>query len=198
MDRAPLDEVKAVFGNLGSSNEARLALLEKRFMVPPSPAGSGDAVGQASMRISGNNDSIHSIGSGLQEHSTSLIQTPQGSLMEDSQDGQDDEQTNKKRRLQPNMNVSGFPKRENSTTPSAGNRILASSHLNVGSDGPKAPGSTPGSKGKQKNTIGRYFSTVPGSDLVQRSIQDSPIGPTAAAPANTVQRALEKEFQALR
>ncbi|KAL6769882.1 hypothetical protein ACKKBG_A32735 [Auxenochlorella protothecoides x Auxenochlorella symbiontica] len=41
-------DVMAVLGNLNGSNEARLALLEKRFAIPPSPATSREANSQLS------------------------------------------------------------------------------------------------------------------------------------------------------
>lgn len=118
-----------------------------------------------------------------------------------SQDGQGEGQTNKKRRIQATMNIAGMSRRERSTTPSAYNRGMVSPNLNTAEGPNKAPSSTPGSKGKQKNTISRYFPTIPGSETLGEEGEEKqerggplPVDPLPAA----VQRALEKESAALR
>ena len=163
MEETPLDEVKAILGNLGSSNEARIALLERRLAVPPSPVDSPDAGNQKTH----NGNSMHSIGSGdalgAGGNTTTLasgLTTPQGSLLGDPGLSRDaPEQAIKKRRLQ-----LGGPssKRETSTTPPAPLRPTLSpfhhlDHNTAPSNTTTKQQSTPGSKGKQKNTISRYF-----------------------------------------
>ena len=57
------EDVKAVLGNLGCSNDARLALLERRFTIPPSPAGSAEAAAAKPGALGHNQSSLHSVGS---------------------------------------------------------------------------------------------------------------------------------------
>jgi tousled-like kinase len=176
MEAAPFDDVKAVLGNLGSSNEARIALLEKRLAVPPSPGNSTDTSGHRRVKLNAqpNGNSMHSIGSGAFPQNSvgpSSMTTPQGSLMEPglSRDGVAEtavEQAAKKRRLAGSTAAgatAASKQRESSSTPTAPIRPSLSPYLN-GQEGhpPHTTGknhtaSTPGSKGKQKNTINRYL-----------------------------------------
>jgi tousled-like kinase len=176
MEAARVEEVKAVLGNLGSSNEARIALLEKRLTVPPSPVNSTDTSGHRRVKVSAqpNGNSMHSIGSGAFPQNSvgpSSMTTPQGSMMEPglSRDGVAEttiEQAAKKRRLAGSSAAGGAPaapkQRESSTTPTAPIRPSLSPYLNNGQDSHHTghknhTASTPGSKGKQKNTINRYL-----------------------------------------
>lgn len=173
MEPAPFDDVKAVLGNLGGGSEARIALLERRLMIPPSPEDSGGLSAHAKALPNGN--SMHSIGSGLHPNIASYrASTPQPSLGQStlSQDPMDDANNNptaKKRRLKDLENDGGAPSRDQrATTPSAGIRPSLSPYLH-GPDPAKPQGSTPGSKGKQKNTISRYFPQLGGTGEQARS-----------------------------
>jgi len=176
MEAARVEEVKAVLGNLGSSNEARIALLEKRLTVPPSPVNSTDTSGHRRVNLVAqpNGNSMHSIGSGAFPQNSvnpSSMTTPQGSMLEPglSHDGVAEttiEQAAKKRRLAGSSAAGGAPapskQRESSTTPTAPIRPSLSPYLNNGQEAHHTghknhAASTPGSKGKQKNTINRYL-----------------------------------------
>lgn len=193
-----------MLGNLGSSSDARIALLERRLMVPPSPAGPGEGPTTQPAPQAGaeNIHSIHSIGSGLQQQlSNSCIRTPTGSMIEagQSNDGEGEGQQSKKRRIHTTVNVAGMIKREGSATPSAPNRGGESPADHHTAEGGKGPSSTPGSKSKQKNTISRYFSSLHAADPPTHAKQESMQLPAAAATTSAaVQRALEKESAALR
>ena len=164
MEPAPFDDVKAVLGNLGGGSEARIALLERRLMIPPSPEDSGGLSAHA--RALPNGNSMHSIGSGLHPNIASYrAATPQTSLgnsnlSQDPMDDANNHQAAKKRRLKDLENDGGAPTLDQrATTPSAGIRPSLSPYLDLA----KPQGSTPGSKGKQKNTISRYFAQVGGT-----------------------------------
>ncbi|KAG7671198.1 hypothetical protein KSW81_003336 [Nannochloris sp. 'desiccata'] len=226
MEAALFDEVKAVLGNLGSSNEARIALLEKRLTVPPSPVNSTDTSGHRRVKVSAqpNGNSMHSIGSGAFPQNSvgpSSMTTPQGSMMEPglSRDCVAEtavEQAAKKRRLAGSSAAGGgaaaFKQRESSTTPTAPIRPSLSPYLN-GQEAQHTAhknhtaGSTPGSKGKQKNTINRYLvQTGDTSNPPFTGGKEHQQAAAVAAPAASKQlqlgggstKALEKECRYLR
>jgi tousled-like kinase len=200
MEAAPFDEVKAVLGNLGSSNEARIALLEKRLTVPPSPVNSTDTSGHRRVKLNAqpNGNSMHSIGSDAFPQNSvgpSNMTTPQGSLMEPglSRDGVAEtavEQAAKKRRLAGSTAAGGAAaskQRESSSTPTAPIRPSLSPYLNGQEGHPHSgknhTGSTPGSKGKQKNTINRYLVQTDASNLPHTGSKDAAATGAAVAPS---------------
>lgn len=204
MEAAPYDDVKAVLGNLGSSNEARIALLERRLRVPASPVDSVEAAGVSKFPPAGH--SLHSAGSGMPQHSgPSGMTTPQASRLDAafSNDGVADTtiQQAKKRRLQLGGATSTGAKRETSTTPTNSARPSLSPYLAANEPHPptKPHAGTPGSKGKQKNTISRYFlQAKDGGDAAAGAKDPAPAKlPTAVAPGGS-QNALEKECRYLR
>ena len=210
MEATPLDDVKAVLGNLGSSNEARIALLERRLRVPASPIDSAEAAGVSKLPPTAH--SLHSIGSGLPQNSgPSSMTTPQASRL----DAAFSNEAVADSTIQLGGTASNGPtaKRETSTTPTTSARPSLSPYL-AGNDPPhtKPHASTPGSKGKQKNTISRYFlqakDTPAGGDpSAEAAAKDppAPSGGTAARKnpahplfAGTSQTALEKECRYLK
>lgn len=155
-------DVRAVFGNMGSSNEARLALLERRLAIPPSPVESANPDSKNGVTIH-DQDSINSVDNGRSTSMPLREQTPSDAIQEVDAlaNGLENGQPNKKRRTH---QQSGAPPRaarmEAATTPT-GARPSLSPYLMAG-DGAKPQANTPGSKGKQKNTISRYFAQLPG------------------------------------
>jgi tousled-like kinase len=183
-------DVKAVFGNLGSSNEARMALLERRFAIPPSPVGSGD--GSSKDGVAGHNqNSMGSVGSGRPQGAPLREATPSASLGGEGAHSQDGGEAagggqagGRKRRAQLDLDGPPRPPRaDRAVTPSL-QRPSLSPYL-AGGEGLRAQqASTPGSKGKQRNTISRYFAHTGGDPAAAAAgAPRDAAAPEGAAPA---------------
>jgi hypothetical protein len=178
-------EVKAIIGNY--SNEAKLALLERRFTIPPSPAVSRDDTRGTSLLNQQN--SVHSCQSARvqpTEQNTPTAASGRSKHTLDAGDSQDGvNQPSKRRRVQQQLMLSAGmaqqqvlqpqqqqqqlppgPKR-GASPPSMGQlpRPSLSPFLTV-PEGQKQSGKlTPSSKQKQRNSISRYFPTMNGGGI---------------------------------
>jgi hypothetical protein len=151
-NNAKLNDIKAVLGDLGSSNEARIALLEKRLAVPPSPE---QGIVEDILKRDGKNNvslSRQIVEDSNQEHSApSYTVTPQNSFYGNSGNScgvtdDNEEHASKKQKLH-QLGQGGTGAIRPSLSP----------FLNTTDIHNKPQSTTPGSKGKQKNTISRYF-----------------------------------------
>lgn len=166
-------EALEVLQRLSASNEGRqalpdkLALLERRLTVPPSPVASGQA---ASLLLGGQN-SVHSVtqpsGAAGREGTPSISATALGGGGR-SLDGLEanSEHPSKRRRVGGAADASKPPAAAGGRgpSPSAAPQQRPSLSPFLGSEGgaPPKPQPTPISSKKQKNTISRYFPTLSG------------------------------------
>lgn len=158
-------DVVAIFGNLNSSNEAKLALLERRFAVPASPATSrGDGAGLALLNQH-SMTSCHSI-------RESTPPGPASSFVQPSQSwqvaGGNDQGVDRKRRRGSDagtattgpVTAGGYDAKEHGgDSPPyalAPRPSLSPFIAPAGETGPRLE-ATPTSSKKPRNTINRYF-----------------------------------------
>ena len=166
-------EALEVLQRLSASNEGRqalpdkLALLERRLTVPPSPVASGQA---ASLLLGGQN-SVHSVTqqpSGAGRAGTPSISATALGGGARSLDGleADSEHPSKRRRVGGPAGGSKPPAAAGGQgpSPSAAPQQRPSLSPFLASEGgaPPKPQPTPGSSKKQKNTISRYFPQLSG------------------------------------
>jgi tousled-like kinase len=197
------EDVKAVLGNLGCSNDARLALLERRFTIPPSPAGSADAEAANPGALGHNQSSLHSVGSvpGARE-ATPLdgVADRSGRALEGADAGGQPAKRRRARAPPP----AAPPAPEGASPP--GHRPSLSPYLVAGEPaGGRAAGAavgggggTPGSRGAPppRNTINRYFPQA--GDAGERAGSPAAAPPPPRPPASPAAPALREEAAALR
>lgn len=163
-----INDIKAVLGDLGGSNEARIALLEKRLAVPPSPEqGTIEDISKRDVKYNAS-VSRQIIEDSIQEHSApSYTVTPQNSFFGNSGNScgvtdDNEEHASKKQKLH-QLGQGGTAPMRPSLSP----------FLNSAEAHTKAHASTPGSKGKQKNTISRYFPQTNSTEDSRRVLMPS-------------------------
>lgn len=188
-----LNDIKAVLGDLGSSNEARIALLEKRFAVPPSPEqGTVEDVLKQDGKYNASL-SRQIVEDSNQEHSApSYTVTPQNSFYGNSGNScgvtdDNEEHASKKQKLH-QLGQGGSGAIRPSLSPFLNN--ADNTHT-------KPHSTTPGSKGKQKNTISRYFPQTNSTEDSRRALLPS-VETLNAETLNLKLASVEKDCETLR
>lgn len=139
-------DVMAELGNGNSSNEARLALLERRFAIPPSPAASRETASQTSYpaaREATPGPEVVSLDAGRAEPTWHSLDA-----LELSTDG-----GMKKKRRRTSIGPAQLGARPGASPARAGVSPRDK-------DGEKLPPASPPSSRRPLNTISRYFSSV--------------------------------------
>lgn len=169
-------EVIAVLGNLNSSNEARLALLEKRFTIPPSPAASREATSQITAAREGTPGPENGDPAAATWHSL---------------DGLELSTDNLKKRRRTSLGPGAPPRGGGSPPHGSAALLLSPSGGDTGSRG--AACGSPTSSRRRRNTISRYFSSAGGAHSNDGTATAGPHDAAARAQAQAALAAAEQQ-----
>lgn len=165
----PPADVLAVLGSASASNEAKLALLEKRLTLNVSPASSRDGVAPTDC-------TAHSVSVVSSQSLPGCVREPSAEATDPWQLG-DLRAGERKRRRSLSGAVASSPARP--TRPSLSPFLVSAPPIEVPAaaaapDQTPAADGTPPSVKKPRNTISRYFAAISDSSLDKRSLDATP------------------------